>query len=314
MMKVYYFLYAILGFVISAIGGILVSGIDRKVTARVQMRVGPPILQPLYDVIKLFIKETTVPVNTVRYVFLGAPLIGLAGVSLASAIILHTIVKPEVAFVGDIIVLLYLMVMPSLAVIIGAFASHNPIASLGGSREMKLVMAYELPFVLSCAVAIINAGIYHDGNFAEALKLGTILQAPPAIMKLSGIIAFIVAVLCAQAKLGLVPFDIAEAETELAGGALIEYSGPPLAIFKLTRIMMLFILPLFIIVLFCGGISFETAWGVIAGVLKYIGVVVLFVLIRNTAPRVRVDHAVKFFWGPAAVAGLIAVGLALSGL
>lgn len=314
MTKAYYILYAIVGFVISAIGGILVSGIDRKVTARVQMRVGPPILQPLYDILKLFIKETTVPVDAVRYIFLGAPLIGLAGVTLASAIIIHSAVSPDIAFVGDVIVLLYLLVMPSLALIIGAFASRNPLASLGGSREMKLVMAYELPFVLACAVAIINVAVQQNSNFAEALTLGAILQGPPAIMKLSGIIAFIVSVLCIQAKLGLVPFDIAEAETELAGGALIEYSGPPLAIFKLTRVMMLFILPLFLVTLFCGGISFDSAWSVITGVLKYIGVVVLLVLIRNTAPRVRIDHVVKFFWGPVSLVALIAIGLAFSGL
>lgn len=314
MTKAYYILYAIVGFVVSAIGGILVSGIDRKVTARVQMRVGPPILQPLYDVLKLFIKETTVPADTVRYIFLGAPLIGIAGVTLASAIIIHSIIKPDIAFVGDIRVLLYLLIMPSLALIIGAFASRNPLASLGGSREMKLVMAYELPLVLACVVVIINVAIQQNGNFAEAFTLGAILQNPPVIMKLSGIIAFIVSVLCIQAKLGLVPFDIAEAETELAGGALIEYSGPPLAIFKLTRVMMLFILPLFLVTLFCGGISFDSAWAVITGILKYIGVVVLLVLIRNTAPRVRIDHAVKFFWGPVSLVALIALGLAFSGL
>ena len=94
----------------------------------------------------------------------------------------------------------------------------------------------------------------------------------------------------------------------------IEYSGSPLAMFKLTRAMMLFTMPMFLIAVFCGGIVFSEGWlAVVCGILKYVGLVVVIVLIRNTAPRIRIDHAVKFFWGPVTVFVLVAVILAFMG-
>jgi NADH-quinone oxidoreductase subunit H len=293
------------GLIFAAVVGLVTSWIDRKVTARVQMRVGPPFLQPFYDVTKLFIKETCVPAGGSKLLFLSAPLIGLAAAATASTIIWRALLWPKEAFVGDLIVVLYLLTMPAMAVVLGSFASRNPLASLGGSREMKLVLAYELPFVLAIFVPVIKT---------HSIRLGEILAEPAAVSAPSGIIALLVAILCMQAKLTLVPFDMPEAETEITGGAYIEYSGPPLAMFKLTRAMMLFIMPMFLVTLLCGGIDFGAgALRIVLGILKYIGLVVLIVLIRNTAPRVRIDQAVRFFWGPMTVAALLAVVLAFAG-
>lgn len=294
------------GLLFTAVVGLVTSWIDRKVTARVQMRVGPPFLQPFYDVIKLMIKETCVPAGGSKLLFLSAPLLGLAAVTLASTIIWRSLIAPQQTFVGDLIVVLYLLTMPALAVVLGSFASRNPLASLGGSREMKLILAYELPFVLAVLVPVI---------MTHSIRFGDILLAEHAAVAVpSGIITLIVAILCMQAKLTLVPFDAPEAETELTGGAYIEYSGPPLAMFKLTRAMMLFTMPMFLVTVFCGGIDFGGGWlDIVLGILKYVGLVVVIVLIRNTAPRVRIDQAVKFFWGPMTVAALVAVILALIG-
>jgi NADH-quinone oxidoreductase subunit H len=307
----------VLGVLLTAVLGLVTSWIDRKVTARVQMRAGPVFLQPFYDIIKLLVKETCVPADGSRLMFLSAPLVGFVGVALASTIIWRSLISPSQAFVGDLIVVLYLLTMPALAVVLGSFASRNPLASLGGSREMKLVMSYELPFVLASLVAVIHAKNYLVANalpVGQSIQLGRILEAPAAAMHLSGVIALIVAVLCMQAKLTLVPFDAPEAETELTGGAYIEYSGPPLAIFKLTRAMMLFTTPMFLVTVLCGGIVLSRGLvPIVLGILKYVGLVVVVVLIRNTAPRVRVDQAVKFFWGPVTVAALLAVVLALAG-
>jgi len=229
----------------------------------------------------------------------------LTGAALASVIIWRALLLPGQGFAGDIIVLLYLLTMPALAVVLGSFASKNPLASLGGSREMKLILAYELPFVLAVLVPVIST---------HSIRLDSILAGPAAFGSVSGVLALIVAVLCMQAKLTLVPFDAPEAETELAGGAYIEYSGPPLAMFKLTRAMMLFTMPMFLVSVFCGGIVFsEGLLTVVLGVLKYVALVVVIVLIRNTAPRIRIDHAVKFFWGPVTVVVLVAVILAFAG-
>jgi NADH-quinone oxidoreductase subunit H len=116
-----------------------------------------------------------------------------------------------------------------------------------------------------------------------------------------------------QAKLGLVPFDAAEAETEIMSGPYVEYSGPPLAIFRLTRSMMLFVMPVFLITLFWGGIhGGGGTLTVVLGCLKVLLLLVIVTLLRNTNPRVRIDQAVRFFWGPWATGlALIALTLAL---
>ena len=290
------------GLLWAAVLGLVTSWLDRLVTARVQMRVGPPFLQPFYDVAKLMIKETCVPQGGARALFLAAPLLGLAGASLASVLLWRGLLGLPGQFRGDLIVLMYLLAMPALAVILGAFASQNPLASLGGSREMKLMLAYELPLVLAVLVPVIQTG----GLRLDALT-GNLAVAHP-----SGVLALLVAVLCMQAKLTLVPFDAAEAETELAGGTCIEYAGPPLAAFRVTRAVMLFTMPMFLVAVFCGGIDLAHGWlGGLSAALKYLGLVVITVLVRNTAPRLRIDQAVRFFWGPVTLAALAAEALAL---
>ncbi|MGI9592285.1 MAG: complex I subunit 1 family protein [Myxococcota bacterium] len=287
----------------TAAAGLVASWVDRKLTARLQKRIGPPFLQPLYDVCKLMIKETCVPEGASLTLFLGAPLLGLAGAAVASAIVWRALLSPEEAFVGDLIVVLSLLTLPALAIALGAFASRNPLASLGGSREIKMMMAYELPLVVAACVPILAAG---------SLRLGAIVLAPAAASAPSGLLALGVAVLCMQAMLGQVPFDLPEAETELTGGALIEYSGPPLAFYRLTRAMMLFVVPCFLIALFLVPAAAGGAW-LLAAALEYAALLVIVILVRNTAPRVRVDQALRFFWGPMTAVAFVAVALGAVG-
>jgi len=143
---------------------------------------------------------------------------------------------------------------------------------------------------------------------------GDWLAAPPPAGTLSGALALLAGIACLQAKLTLVPFDMPEAETELAGGVLIEYSGAPLGLFKLTRAMMLFTLPVFLVALFFGGLVTAHGWmsGLI-GLLAWLLLVALTIVLRNTTPRVRTDQAVRFFWGPVSVLALLAVVLAWAG-
>jgi len=282
------------GFLFTACFGLVASWIVRKVSALVQWRVGPPFFQPFYDVMKLTGKEILIPQDAQRTVFMTSPLVGLAGVLLLSTMLWRTAIS-QTAFVGDIIVAIYLMVLPSLALIFGSSASASPHAAFGTSREMKLVMSYELPLVLAFIVVIIKSG--------GQLDLVAIGNQTPAL-SISGMLAFLVALLCVQAKLGFVPFDMAEAETELAGGVLMEYSGALLAVWKLTQAMALVALPLFLVIVFLGG--FGTS--LLTGLGKYVLILVLLILIKNTNPRVRIDQAMKFFWvycGTALAAAII---------
>lgn len=306
----YIFLFLIFpGFLFSSTMGLLVGWVDRKVTARVQWRVGPPWYQNFADVIKLlFYKETLIPEGVSKGFFLGIPVIAAAAAALVSTIVMMANIFPGNGFVGDIIVVVYLLMIPPIAIMIGGFVSGNPLASLGASREIKLMLSYELPFILSLSVPILKSGY--------AIKIGDILahQQPVYFFaSASGVISCIVMLLCIQAKLGFVPFDMPEAETEIMAGAYIEYSGKTLGIFKLAKAMLIFIVPVLVITLYFGGIHF-TVNGFLKNVLQYILILVFMIVVKNTNPRVRIDQAMRFFWGPMTILALVAVVLAYFGL
>ena len=304
-----YILYLIVfGFLLTAVMGLFASWVDRKVTARVQYRVGPPILQPLIDIIKLLGKETLIPAGASKITFLMAPLVGLGSVIVVSTVLWINNIDVNNTFLGDIIVVIYLLTIPSISIIMGGFASRNPLASVGASREMKLILSYELPFVLAVLVPVIQSGF--------SIRLGGILQFQAqngaVATSLSGLLALVVSILCMQAKLALVPFDIPEAETEIVAGPLVEYSGTALAAYRLMKNMLLFALPFFLIILFMGGLRFD-GMNILLSLVKYVGLVAIATVIRNTNPRVRIDQAVRFFWGPVTLIAIAAVALALIG-
>ena len=296
------------GFLFTATVGLLASWVDRKITARLQWRKGPPWYQNFVDIIKLLGKETIVPRSGAKLTFLASPILGLASITLVSSIIGIVNIWPDRSFIGDLIVILYLLTLPSISLILAGFASANPLASLGASREIKLILAYELPFILAVFTPVIKTG--------GLIKLGQILRFQESfgimLTSPSCIIAFVITILCMQAKLGIVPFDIPEAEQEIMAGPYIEYSGSALAIFKLTKAMMLFVLPFFLVEIFMGGIKLAGI-SFVLGILKYAALLVVIILIKNTSTRLRIDQAIKFFWGPVTLLAIIAVVLAVLG-
>ncbi len=300
------------GFLFTSLVGLTYTWLDRKLTARVQFRVGPPFLQPFYDFFKLLGKDTFIPEGAPRSIFLGVPLFALAGVSLISTILLLANIIPGYAFAGDVIVVLYLFAFVPLALILGASSTGNPISALGASREMTLYLAYELPLLFALATVIVKSG--------GMIKIGDLLQWQwnnhPFLYSLSGAIAFITALMCMQAKMGFVPFDIADAEQEIMSGVMIEYSGPPLGVFKLIKGMLYFSVSIFMVIIFWGGFRMPTKehWWHIFGWLKPLAVLLLMVLIKNTNPRLRIDQAVKFFWSIMLVTSILGFILATVGL
>lgn len=291
------------GFLFTAIVGMLASWVDRKVTARVQWRKGPPWYQNFADFVKLLGREVIIPKQG-RRIFLTAPFLGLASVTIVATLLGRSLIYPAASFSGDLIVIIYLLTIPAIALILGAGASENPLASVGAHRESKLVLGYELPFVLAIAIVILKSeGLIRINDIIKYQMInGSILASA------SGAIAFIVAILCIQAKLGFVPFDMSESDQELMGGTCIEYSGAPLAVFKLTKQMLLVVLPLFLIIVFWAN-NLTILWIV----LKYVIILVIIILIKNTNPRVKIDQAKRFFWGPMTIACIIGVVLALIG-
>lgn len=296
-----YFIFP--GFLFSVCVGLMAGWLDRKLSAHLQWRIGPPWHQNFTDIIKLLGKETIVP-QASRITFLLAPYLGILSSILVTAILGKAIVSPFESFSGDIIIILYLLIIPAVALIIGASASGNPLASVGASREMKLVLGYELPFIL----AIITVVIKSSGAIQLAQIVSNQSMSGSYIVSFSGAIAFLVALLCTQAKLCLAPFDISEADQELMGGTLIEYSGIPLAIFKLTKAMLYYAMPVLLIALFLG--KDLTPLFII---IKFLGILLAVILIKNTNPRMRIDQALRFFWGPVTILALVAVVLAILG-
>lgn len=300
------------GFLTTATAGLVLTWVDRLVTARVQWRTGPPLLQPFADILKLLLKQTVVPAGAARSTFLFVPLVGLAGVSLAAVLLPYANFRPDGSFVGDLIVLVYLLALPALAVIVGASASGNPLAAVGASREMTLYFSYELPFLLALLVPIIKVLNQPGAYLGHAIRLGEMVKYQqthgPFLYSVSGAIAGIILLLCIQAKLGYVPFDMPEAEQEIMSGVLCEYSGAPLAVLRLTKAMLFAVLPLAIITLLWGG--FRDWWAV----LKFLAIAVLVIVIKNTNPRLRSDQALRFFWFILGPLGILAVILAYLGL
>lgn len=295
------------GFLFSIVLGLVASWLVRKVSALVQYRVGPPVLQPFYDVGKLLGKEILIPQEAQRAVFVGAPLVGLAALIVLATLLWRTILD-QAPFVGDVIVVMYLMILPSLALILGGSASASPHAALGASREMKLVLSYELPLILALVVVLIKST---DADGQVSLSLAALAENIP-VLSVSGMLAFLTAIFCIHAKLGYVPFDIAESETEIASGLIMEYSGALLALWKLMHALMLVVLPLFLILLFLGGFG-TTGWSLVAAIGKYVLILVLMILIKNTNPRVRIDQAMRFFWGICGAVMVVAVIMATVG-
>jgi NADH-quinone oxidoreductase subunit H len=292
------------GFLFTAVVGLFITWIDRKVTARIHWRVGPPWYQPYADFLKLLIKETIIPEGSSKIMFFLGPLIGLAAMSILAVMLFSMNFNPSGSYVGDLIVIIYLLALPPIGIIIGGSASKNPLASVGASREMTQYFAYELPFLISMAIIILKSG--------GSIKFGEIILAQetngPFLYSISGVIAAIVILLSTQAKLSFVPFDIPEAEQEIMAGPYLEYSGVALAIYKVTRAMMFFLLPVFLISMLWGGVA--NWWAI----LKFLLIIVLIILIKNTNPRLRIDQALKFFWVGVAVLSITGLVLAFYGL
>ncbi len=294
------------GLLFAGIVGGLLSWFDRKVTAWVQFRRGPVLMQPFYDVMKLLlVKETIVPARGSVITFLAAPVAGLFGASVSAVLILLPAFGISAGFRGDIIVIFYLLTIPSLSWAIGALASANPLAAVGASREIKLLIGFELTLLLIFAAVILKSGMTISLYEIIALQQENRVLAG----SLSGILLFVAMIFCVQAKMGMVPFDIAEAETELSEGAFIEFSGPPYALIKITKYIMLFVLTALVAVLLLGGLPVDGI-SLLWSLLKILSVALLLVLIRNTNPRVKIGQAMRFFfiW----MNGLVIIAIILS--
>lgn len=303
-----FYLLVFPGLLFTSVFGLIVGWIDRKLSARFQFRQGPPFFQNFNDFFKLLGKEVIIVKESIKSVFISAPIIAFGTLVLISTII-GTALFFHQGFGGDVIVIMYLLMIYSVMVILGGASTGNVYSSVGAGREIKLLLADELVFILVCLIPIIKSGYQ--------LKLENILafqaENGAIIGSVSGVIAFIIGIICIQAKMALPPFHIPEAETEIVGGPFMEYSGALLAFWKLNQYMMYIIFPFFLILLFLGGFNLHGI-GILWAVLKYLLIVVVMIIIKNINPRLRIDTALNFFWRYATPIGLVGMILAVLGI
>lgn len=284
------------GFLFVSVVGMLLAGLDRKVLARMQRRIGPPLLQPVYDFLKLTGKVTIVPAAANRFAFLLAPVMGM--VSLIVMMLFIPIFGFS-AFSGsaDMIVLVYLLTIPAVALIVGGVASGSPYAEVGVSREMVSMIAYELPLIiLLLALAKKVGGSTLCFSLQEIVQWQTVNGC--ALAHWSLIPAALAMLLVIPAEVGTQPFDVAEAETEICEGPLVEYSGLPLAVFKLNSAMKMFIMTALFAALFLGGLDtgILALNVVILLVICAVLTVLCMTLIHAVTARLKIEHLFKFYW------------------
>lgn len=296
--------------------GLIFKGIDRKLSAHMQGRIGPPIRQPFRDVVKLFTKENIVPDNAVPWVFNLAPLIGLvATITILLYIPLggfDPIASTSWGGFGDLILVLYLLIIPSLAMVIGGFSSGSPYATVGAQREMATMIAYEFPLAI---IIISFAWLLGNGTFGLGLEqaFSFVEIAANPIWGSVGILGFIGAiilllalVIVTPAELSKIPFDTPEAETEIAGGILAEYSGRNLGMFYLTDAVKTVVMASLVVALFfpynlSPALSIGGIPGNIIDIVFYLVkvlIVILFsvTLIRVAIARLKIDQIIGTYW------------------
>ncbi len=201
--------------------------IERKFVARLQNRIGPRWFQPLADLIKLLSKEEVVPEGVVRMLFVGLPIFALAGALTAGLYVPLFGLAPAFSFPGDLIVTIYLLSLPALCLGLAGANTLSRFSLIGATRTLTQVFSYEAPFLMAMLGPAILTGTWQisEINF-YASQRWLILTQP---------LGFLVALVGLMGKLEQPPFDAPEAETEIVAGALTEYSGRGLALFKLAK-------------------------------------------------------------------------------
>ncbi|MDR1740834.1 MAG: NADH-quinone oxidoreductase subunit H [Synergistaceae bacterium] len=301
---------------------LLFDGADRIFHARMQRRYGPPILQPVYDILKLLGKENIVPRRAARFFFVAAPVLALVT---SLMVFLYMPAGPFPAVLGtegDMVLVIYLLAMSGLFLAIGGFASGNPIASIGGQREITLMMSYEFP--LAVVVSTLAWVAYRTGMPGAPFSLETFVATSVwSVVSKTGLFGllclFASLVMVVPGETGKGPMDIPEAKTEILDGIIIEYSGVNLAMLKVVFALRSFALSVFITSLFVP-LSFEGMFGFggffvdmldfVFFWVKVFVVQMLFVTLMRTAfGRFKIQQASRFYI--TRVAGLSVAGMIL---
>src|SRR6266540_1369546 len=242
--------------------GMLYEWIDRKLIARFQNRVGPRWFQPFADMVKLLAKEQIMPGVANPLLFFGLPMVALAGASTAAVYVPLIGFAPVSSFPGDLIVTIYLLSLLTLCMGLAGWNTSSRFSLVGATRALTQMFAYEAPFLLALLGPALVAGSWQISEISHYAQTHWIILTQP--------VGFVVALIGLMGKLELPPFDSPEAETEIVAGALTEYSGRGLAIFKIGRSIELIVGVTLISAFYLGGLN-----GIVLFLIKTIVVLLL---------------------------------------
>ena len=304
-LKIILYILVFPGIIFSSLIGFFISGLDRKIVAKMQRRRGPKISQSFYDFIKLLGKDTIIPSSANRKLFIIAPVIAMVSIVIIPLFIplgKYTFIKST----ADVVVLIYLLIIPSLALIIGAMASASPFASIGLSREVVSIIGYELPLIIIIIDVCKKAGKILGTGTIYSMELIEKAQAIEGnfMFSLALLPAAIAFLMILPAKVGVAPFDVAEAETEICEGPLVEYSGIYLSLFKLSHSIKSYVMAMLFVALFLGNIFVEfgsTSINLIINTVIMIALstlitIVCLSIVRGSMGRYKAHQMFKFYW------------------
>lgn len=263
--------------------GLFYQWISRKLLALLQNRIGPRWFQPLADTVKLLVKEEVIPDGVNPYLFMGLPVVALAGTLTAALYVPTAGLPPAYGFPGDLIVVLYLLSLLTLCTGLAGANTLDRFSLIGATRTLTQLFSYEAPFLLAMLGPAMAAGSWQVGVIADYAHGHWLLLAQP--------LGFVVALVGLMGKLEMPPFDAPEAHTEIVAGALTEYSGRGLALFNLGRAVELVVGLTLVSAVYLGGLS-NPLWFLV----KTLALLLVLVGLQALMTRLRIDQTVGLWW------------------
>ena len=263
---------------------------DRKLIARLQNRVGPRWFQTAADLVKLLSKEEIMPDGVDARLFVGLPIAAPAG-ALTAALYVPMAGTPALSFPGDLIVAVTLLAMLTLCTGLAGNNTLNRFSLQGATRTLTQLFSYEAPFLLALLGPAVVTGSWEIGEITARLGGRWVAFSQP--------VGFVLALVGLMGKLELPPFDAPEAETEIVAGALTEYSGRGLGLFRLAKSVELVVGLTLIAALYLGGLGSPIAYLAKTG-----GLLVAMAILQSLFARLRIDQIVGAWWRYGAVMAL----------
>jgi NADH-quinone oxidoreductase subunit H len=296
---------------------------ERVALGRIQRRPGPNrvgpygLLQLAADGVKLAFKESFVPANTDKILFVLAPTIAVAAAFLSWAVIPIGLWYNVQYWIADLnIGILLIFAFSSLnvyAIVLGGYASNNKYSMLGGLRSAAQLISYEMALGLSLVPTFMIVGSLRLRDIAEYSVHWGFYNGPIPLILLTPL-GFVIYVIAATAETNRAPFDLPEAEQELIGGFLTEYSGLKFVMYYLAEYVNMITVSALAALLFFGGWNLWFIPPVIAFFIKVVLFLFLYIWLRGTFPRLRYDTLMRLGWKvllPLAIVNVIVTGIVL---